>query len=232
MYELLMTFPEYIREYDLQRAEGLLLRYLSDVYRALAQTVPVAAKNDEVMAIEAYFGSIVRGVDSSLLDEWERLRTGESAPRAGVVAPVTAPQDSLGSPRAFRIRVINEVFMFIRSLALGDFATSERIVQQWCLPGSAVDGEGHVWSERRFDELSRRYSESGHTALRIDGVARASEHTRIEVVGDVWRIEQVLVDPDGLNDWAAEFELDLAATRTNPGQRLAMKLLSIQPIGS
>jgi hypothetical protein len=30
--------------------------------------------------------------------------------------------------------------------------------------------------------------------------------------GKTWRVEQVLVDPDGHNDWKAEFEVDLAAS--------------------
>jgi hypothetical protein len=28
-----------------------------------------------------------------------------------------------------------------------------------------------------------------------------------------WRVEQVLVDPDGLNDWVIELEVDLRASR-------------------
>ena len=80
MYETFQSFAEYVRDYELQRAEGLLLRYLSDVYRALIQTVPQSARNDELDVITEYFASIVRSVDSSLIDEWERIRTG--APRS------------------------------------------------------------------------------------------------------------------------------------------------------
>ncbi len=74
MYETFQSFSEYIRDYNLQRAEGLLLRYLSDVYKTLIQTVPENSKNDEIDAIIVYLGSMIRQIDSSLLDEWERLR--------------------------------------------------------------------------------------------------------------------------------------------------------------
>ena len=37
-----MTFADYVREYELQRSEGLLLRYLSEAYKTLVQTVPEA----------------------------------------------------------------------------------------------------------------------------------------------------------------------------------------------
>ena len=40
MYERAMTFGEFVAFYGLARSEGLVLRYLSDAYRALRQTVP------------------------------------------------------------------------------------------------------------------------------------------------------------------------------------------------
>ena len=51
MYEQFSSFDEYIRDYELQRAEGLLLRYLSEVYKALVQTVPDRGQNDEIEQI-------------------------------------------------------------------------------------------------------------------------------------------------------------------------------------
>ncbi len=51
MVERFMDFNEYVREYELGRAEGTLLRYLSDAYKALVQTVPAPAKSAEVLEI-------------------------------------------------------------------------------------------------------------------------------------------------------------------------------------
>ena len=77
-----MDFNEYVREYELGRAEGTLLRYLSDVYKALVQTVPAPAKTAEVEEIEVFLRAMVRAVDSSLLDEWERMRQRGATPDA------------------------------------------------------------------------------------------------------------------------------------------------------
>jgi hypothetical protein len=74
MVENVMSFGEYVREYGLERVEGMLLRYLSDVYKTLVQTVPAWAKNEAVEDLITTFGAVVRQVDASLLDEWERLK--------------------------------------------------------------------------------------------------------------------------------------------------------------
>src|SRR5207249_8725720 len=90
MFENFRSFSDYIRDYELQRAEGLLLRHLSRVDKVLAQTVPDAAKNDTVREMELYLGTLIRQIDSSLLDEWERMRDPSYQPRA-VEAEVRPP---------------------------------------------------------------------------------------------------------------------------------------------
>ena len=74
MVEHADTFNQYVSRYGLKRSEGLVLRYLTDCYKALAQTVPTAAVNDRLAEVIEWLGEMVREVDSSLLDEWERLR--------------------------------------------------------------------------------------------------------------------------------------------------------------
>ena len=68
-----MTFSEYIAHYGLTRSEGLVLRYLSDVYRGLVRNVPEELKTEELLDLTEWLGELVRQVDSSLIDEWERL---------------------------------------------------------------------------------------------------------------------------------------------------------------
>lgn|GEM_PF-20782 len=80
MVEHAETFSEFVSRYDLARSEGVLLRYLSDVYKALRQTVPLEARTDEVDEITQWLGTLVRSVDSSLLDEWEALADGRVTP--------------------------------------------------------------------------------------------------------------------------------------------------------
>ncbi len=74
MVEHADTFNQYVSRYGLKRSEGLVLRYLTDCYKALVQTVPSAAVDDRLAEVIEWLGGLVREVDSSLLDEWERLR--------------------------------------------------------------------------------------------------------------------------------------------------------------
>ncbi|MEY2408902.1 MAG: hypothetical protein QOF48_1572, partial [Verrucomicrobiota bacterium] len=74
MFEQFRSFADYIKNYELQRAEGILLRHLNNVYKVLAQTVPDPAKTDTVREMELYLATMIRQVDSSLLDEWEKMR--------------------------------------------------------------------------------------------------------------------------------------------------------------
>ncbi len=73
MVEHADTFNQYVSRYGLKRSEGLVLRYLTDCYKALVQTVPAAAVDDRLAEVIEWLGKLVREVDSSLLDEWERL---------------------------------------------------------------------------------------------------------------------------------------------------------------
>ena len=91
--------------YDLQRSEGLLLRHLNSVFKVLAQTVPDATKTDEVRELEVYLGAMLRQVDSSLLDEWEKMRDPDYRPdEAAGAAPArcrgarTSPATGRPSP--------------------------------------------------------------------------------------------------------------------------------------
>ena len=80
MFEGFRSFSDYVQEYDLERAEGLLLRHLNSVYKVLGQTVPDGVKTDTVREMELYLRDMLRGVDSSLLDEWERMRDPDYRP--------------------------------------------------------------------------------------------------------------------------------------------------------
>lgn len=229
MYETYQSFAEYVREYELQRAEGVLLRYLSDVYRALVQTVPVMVKTDEFDAITEYFGSILRSIDSSLIDEWERLRNPDYVPPSKSQPDKPETHDWLRlDPRATRIKIMNEVFRLTRALAIGDLEAAIGLLGAWS-GGAVLDDAGAAWSEERLKEAMLRYFDDGHERLCTDPSARAAAHTRIDQSGEPWRIEQVMVDPEAHNDWRLLIELDTQASVIE--QRLVMKLAAIGPVG-
>jgi len=75
MIEQGQSFDEYVKAYQLERSEGVLLRHLSDVCRLLRHTVPPAAVTNDVSRAREVLEAVVRGIDSSLLDEWEALQS-------------------------------------------------------------------------------------------------------------------------------------------------------------
>lgn len=96
MYARGMTFGEFVAHYRSPALRGLLLRYLSDAWRALRQTVPEASRTTELADLIAWLGEVVRLVDSSLLDEWTTL--------AGLMGEPTASGDDAPPPRPGRSR--------------------------------------------------------------------------------------------------------------------------------
>jgi hypothetical protein len=125
MFESFRSFSDYIRDYELQRAEGVLLRYLNSVYKVLAQTLPDTAKNDAVREMEVYLATMIRQVDSSLLDEWEKMRdpnyqradTKEVRPPGAEEAAADITRDT----KAFTMAIRNRIFTFLRGLVVGDY---------------------------------------------------------------------------------------------------------------
>src|SRR4029079_7339596 len=83
MWEQGMGFTDVVARYQLARSEGLVLRYLTDAYRTLRQTVPERHRASEVEELIEWLGETVRQTDSSLLDEWEALADPGHVP-AGV----------------------------------------------------------------------------------------------------------------------------------------------------
>src|SRR6266550_1474982 len=188
MFESFRSFSDYIRDYELQRAEGVLLRHLNRVYKVLTQNVPDAAKNDQVREMELYLGSMIRQVDSSLLDEWEKMRDPN----------------------------------FLRGLVIGDYEAAMANLN------SPADAEGQPWTPDRLHAAVEAY-ELEHDHICLDPNARNARHTYVLPSEDKqgWRVQQMLVDPEGDNDWVAEFEVDLAQSRA-----LGEPFLRLQRIGS
>src|SRR5258706_4167569 len=124
MVENLFSFSGYIKEYGLSRSEGVLLRYLTEVYKTLSQTIPESARVEELDDFIAHLGTLIRGVDSSLLDEWERLRDPSYRPAEGPAeAEEAAREDITTDARRFTALVRNLMFGILRALERGDYDT-------------------------------------------------------------------------------------------------------------
>ena len=114
MLEFAETFNQFVTRYGIKRAEGQLLRYLTDCYKTLIQTVPSAHLSDDLDDVIEWLGAMIRRVDSSLIDEWERLRNPDI-----VELEPTQPEsfDITSNERAFAVLVRNELFRSVMSLA-------------------------------------------------------------------------------------------------------------------
>jgi hypothetical protein len=88
----------------------MVLRYLTDAYRALRQSVPETARNEELVDLTEWLGELVRQVDSSLLDEWEMLAAGEDSGGVEQKPLDDKPKPVTGNLRAFRVLVRNAMF--------------------------------------------------------------------------------------------------------------------------
>ena len=112
--EFAETFNQFVTRFGIKRSEGQLLRYLTDCYKTLIQTVPSAHLTDDLEDVIEWLGAMIRRVDSSLIDEWERLRD----PDIVEVEP-TQPDDFdiTANERAFGVLVRNELFRTVTSLA-------------------------------------------------------------------------------------------------------------------
>jgi hypothetical protein len=69
-----------------------------------------------------------------------------------------------------------------------------------------------------------------HQLLRLDPEARNLRHTHVAPSEErqAWRVEQMLVDPEMTNDWVAEFDVDLAASRE--AQEPVIRLLRLSSL--
>src|ERR1700682_6539093 len=135
MFETYASFNEYVRDYSLQRSEGQLLRYLTDAYKTLLKSVPEEARNDELEEILEHLRQVVRGVDSSLLDEWERrmdAAAGAAGGRARADLAPARPQDELQlllrDERRRLARVRSELHRLLAALARKDWEEAQRAV--------------------------------------------------------------------------------------------------------
>jgi len=194
MYEQAMTFAEYVAAYGLARSEGLVLRYLTDAYRALRQTVPDSVRSPEVDDVVEWLGAVVRQTDSSLLDEWEALSHPGAVPVPPDPLEPPRPPRLTSQPRAFRVLVRNALFRRVELLAL-------RRVEQL----SEMDAEAG-WAEA----ADAYFAEHGSVGTGPD--ARGPALFLVDEGETEWRVQQIVDDPEGHHDWRVVATVDLPAS--------------------
>lgn len=224
LYERAMTFGEFVAFYNLARGEGMVLRYLSDAYKALRQTVPASYRTFELEDLIEWLGEVVRQTDSSLLEEWEQLTSGEDEPLS------QAALDALSTPlpggarplsaneRALRVMVRTAMFRKVELVALrrwndlGELDAAAYAVARQARADADLDPvdvepmDAELWQEA-IEDLYAEYD-----AIGTGPDARGPALLMVTKEPGRWLVDQILDDPEGDHDWRIQAEVDLDAT--------------------
>jgi hypothetical protein len=211
MLEESRSFSDYVKVYQLERSEGLLLRHISTVHKALSQTVPDSVKNSELFEMETYLGALVRQVDSSLLERWAEMKSGrvetgaadtgrQEAFRPRDISDITADKDR------FESKVHAVAMAFIRAFSCGDYSVALGLT-------APASGDQLQWTDSDL-ELAHAHYLRNHQRVRLDAEGRNRKHLYfLKDQRDEWRVQQMIVDPEDKNDWVIEFMVDLKQSR-------------------
>jgi len=213
MVERFCSFNEYVSDSGLQRSEGVLLRYIGQVYKTLVQTVPESVKTEPLEDIVSYLRGMIRQVDSSLLEEWESLKSPVQA-RAVERAPAAVrPPDPAADPKAFRARLRAELHQLLRALAAKNYEEAAACVfqpeQQW--PPERLEAEMEpYWQQHSAIDLTPRGRQAIHTFVTASGPKQ-------------WEVRQRVLDPEGDEDWMLDCIVDLTVPRPDDAPLIALR---------
>ncbi len=231
MYERYSSFSDYIKLYCLQRAEGLALRHITNVYRVLSNTIPKGYRDEQVDEMIIYFEHLLRHVDSSLIDEWELMRNpdyqaseldADSLPENPRTADITRDKSS------FTRLIRNELFQFISMLAAGRYKDMDETYDLSPLFSDTHD-ETPKWMDVELENRMDAFYDT-RSWIRLDPAARNKEHTHITEADDglSWTVEQMLIDSEELNDWTLAISVDIPASSEQ--EKVVFELQSLKPI--
>jgi hypothetical protein len=245
MFEQGMSFTDFVGRYQLARSEGLVLRYLTDAYRTLRQTVPDQHRTPELEDLVEWLGETVRQTDSSLLDEWEALADPEHArPDVAHHEAPPPPRPISKQERAFGVMIRNAMWRRVELVARDDLdglVALEEAAAAHTDPPVEVVMTRDAWDralEEYFaehDELLTDADARGPALLRVDrtGSAVPSLAAALEALDPApdraWLATQTLHDPEGHHDWVIEAVVDLDAS--DAAGELVLRTLAMRALG-
>jgi superfamily II RNA helicase len=232
MFEEFLAFSGYIKKYGLERSEGLLLRHINNVYKVLAHTVPDEAKSEALIDIENYLEEMLRRVDSSLLEEWEKLQNpdfvtleeSEELPPGAEEALKDVTRDAKSFLAAVRMRI----FELLAALSRKSWDEAmELLCEEVPEDQKPMDQEGTPWTPLRLQQAVEAY-ELEHESWRMDPEGRALRYTLVdkERLPGNWYVEQMLQDHKDYNDGVFVFCVDMQASKA--AQCPVIQLLEIR----
>jgi hypothetical protein len=240
MYEQGMGFTDFVRRYELARSEGLVLRYLTDAYRTLRQTVPEQHRTPELDDLVEWLGETVRQTDSSLLDEWEALNDPAHV-RTDVAhhEPPPPPRPVSQQDRAFRVMVRNAMFRRVELVARDDLdglMALERAAADRTDPAREVVMTRSAWDAAledyyaEHDRVGTGADARGPKLLAVEPVSGAPAGAGEDEVARLWRVRQTLEDPEGHHDWVIDAVADLDAS--DAAGELVLATVAMHQLGS
>lgn len=204
MLENAMTFSDLVATYGLARSEGVILRYLTDAWRTLKQSIPDEYNTPELEDIVVWLGELIRQVDSSLVDEWAQM-AGEDSPidqdtvDRELAFGVEDPTALTANRRAFTIMVRNYMFRLVQLFAL---EKEDRLAELLDYLDEVPDF-GAILDDY-FDEYDD--IDSGPEA-------RGPEYFRLgDTDSRLWSVRQIIKDPDGDHAYQFVATVDLDAS--------------------
>ena len=199
------TFGGFIKRYKIERSEGLLLRYLSDAWRALDRSLPNDAYTEQLEDVVEWLGSMIRATDASLLEEWERL--ADLAPELRNAREEALAAPILGPPKAWKTAVRTAAFGWIELLAR---------------KAHGVLGERTGWQEWQLRDAMRAYW-STYDSIMTDADARSGLSFTLTEEPGRWVVSQRITDPDGDGEWGLTASVDLTAAMDEGAPTLVLQ---------
>lgn len=240
MVENAMTFSDLVSRYDVARSEGVVLRYLTDTYKALRQIVPEEKTTEELAEIIDWLGELIASVDSSLIMEWEALADG-AVSEEDLAARETIPQgdterafganedgsiDLNRNRHALKTAGRNWIWQFVEAAANDDVEQLALLSRQ-SIP--RFEGLPHISAEQ-WDAFLDSYFDS-HEWLGADTGSRSGEFfscaegvdsadlelqgispALAENCGKLWLLRQVIDDGEDSRDVEFVAVLDVASS--------------------
>ena len=191
----------------LQRSEGVLLRYLSQLYKTLDQTVPEMSKTEGVWDALGFFRALVETTDSSLLEEWQGLLHPEILLQTE--GAQDRPRDPLAGRSSSPIPRPSPPACAPRCTSSSAPSRSRSWDEAPNLVKHDPDDPQTLWDPERFEStMAPFFAEYGE--LPFTPESRRHHWTQIKKTGErEWEVTQTLLDPQGDNLWAVQGTIDL-----------------------
>ena len=165
------------------------------------QSIPELARTPELEELIETLGTLVRGVDSSLLDEWERLKN--PAYVSAITEEVEMPREDLtANTRVFTALIRNLLFSILRALQDRDYDTVMDLAELGSFSGGAAEIERAI----------RPLFEDG-AFIQLDAQGRNPTHTTVLRGEEFWDVSQAILINDEVSEYSLRGRIDIERSR-------------------